>query len=804
VSTLNRKAWGDLTRHRARTLLTVFTLGLAIASLSFIALPNLMDAAMDRQVQASRLYDIAMSTRDLDLTADQLRALGRLPDVAAVDASIVYATRMTVGRRTQDVEILGLDLPDQPVDDVTLLGGRLPRSGEILADAANGKAADLTVTSGELVDGRDRAGRPAPLRVSGTGIDLAWSPGANNSSIAVFYATEGTVRSIAGISGVNYLAFRLIDNSQRAEAHAITAVRDYLTATTGQQPFTALPVTNGSGAWPGQSGFQQVISLFYTITVLAFACALFLIASTMNTLVVEQATEIAILKTLGGRRRQIASIVLRTAALLGGAGAVLGAGLGIVIAYVLTRYFASTIVDVPAGFGIWVPVVVASLVLGPVLAVAASLPGLRRALRRPVAEGLVGGAISGYGSGWLDRLVARTRLLSSAARMGVRNALRQKRRSAVAIAQVAVAVGLALSVLAVGRSITTFITQTTAEYRFSIEVDASSGAQGFNARAVAVAAATPGVSQVEQLAQSEVAYQGQDYQAFGFGARSFYAYRLSAGRWFTAADATAALPPVVLGPAAARATHARIGATLTLDTAAGPTAVRVIGIDTGQLDNGDLVYFPLTVLERLTGRPGIANTLWLRTASASHAAIDQVTTDVADRLAAGGYPVTTQEIYVEEADSAATDLTILTVIEVLGLLVVAISLMGLVGALTMSVIERTREIGVLRCLGARKRHIRRVFGAEGVALAAVGWVFGIPLGWLLSRALLVFITHDFGVTLPPEFPPLFLPIALVAVIALTLIVIRPSLRRATRVRPGTALRYQLSRSEPGRDTRPIQ
>lgn len=50
---------------------------------------------------------------------------------------------------------------------------------------------------------------------------------------------------------------------------------------------------------------------------LALLSALFLIVTTMNTLVVEQAAEIAILKTLGGRRRQIASIVLRAVALLG-------------------------------------------------------------------------------------------------------------------------------------------------------------------------------------------------------------------------------------------------------------------------------------------------------------------------------------------------------------------------------------------------------------------------------------------------------------------------------------------------------
>jgi hypothetical protein len=65
------------------------------------------------------------------------------------------------------------------------------------------------------------------------------------------------------------------------------------------------------------------------------------------------------------------------------------------------------------------------------------------ALRRPVAETLAGTATSGFGSGRLDRLVARSGLLArtgvpGGVRMGVRNALRQKRRSAATIAQVAV------------------------------------------------------------------------------------------------------------------------------------------------------------------------------------------------------------------------------------------------------------------------------------------------------------------------------------------------------------------------------
>ena len=95
MSTLNRKAWGDLTQHRARTLLAVFTLCIAIASLGFLAVPILLNAAMSRQIAASHLYDVGMATRILNLTPAQLRALGHLPGVAAVSPVLAYATKAT-------------------------------------------------------------------------------------------------------------------------------------------------------------------------------------------------------------------------------------------------------------------------------------------------------------------------------------------------------------------------------------------------------------------------------------------------------------------------------------------------------------------------------------------------------------------------------------------------------------------------------------------------------------------------------------------------------------------------------------
>ncbi len=800
MSTLNRKAWGDLTRHRARTLLAAFSLCIATATLGFVAVPSLLNATMERQVQQSHLYDVALSIRILNLTPAQLGALGRLPGITAVSADLGYVTQAKSGAGSQNVAIAGGALAAAPVDTVPLLTGRLPRAGQVLADPANGPSTDYTVPTGATMRVRAASGALVPLRVSGTGMNLAATPGANGSTTPVFYTTLATVESLRGVHGVNFLGFRLSDDTPAAQSRAIAEARAYLTAQTGADPVTGLPPTRAADQWPGKSGFGNTMALLYIITILAFVSALFLISATMNTLIAEQAGEIAIMKTLGGRRRQIGGITVRTAAMLGTAGAAAGTLLGIAVAYLVARYFAETIIDLPAGFGVAPGVVLASLLLGPALAVAASLPALRRALRRPVAETLAGtDSGGGFGAGWLDRLVARSGLLAGAGapsslRMGVRNALRQKRRSLATIAQIAVAAGLAITFLGLGQSASALIRHTVSELRFSAAVGMNSGSPPFGHQAVAIAAATPGIVSAEPVETSSVKYRGQTYVAWGLGAHPLYAYRLSAGHWFTAAETAAAahpvIPPVVLGPVLARTAHARVGQVLTMETPAGSTRVRVAGLDTGDTNGGLTIYFPRPVLERLDGGPGTADSIWLKTASTSHAAISRAAAAVGRRLTAAGYRVSTSAIYVLVADITASARAILAIVQVLGLLVVAITLMGLVSALSMAVIERTREIGILRCVGARARQIRHVFTAEAVVLVLAGWIVAVPLGWLMYQGLRVLILHYANVSLQQDLPAVIPLGTLAGLLVLTLLVIRLPLRRASRIRPGLALRYQ--------------
>ena len=73
VSALSRKVRGDLRRHPGKSLLVVGTLALAIASFAIVAVPGLLNASMQSEVRQARLFDVAVATRDLDLSSRATR-----------------------------------------------------------------------------------------------------------------------------------------------------------------------------------------------------------------------------------------------------------------------------------------------------------------------------------------------------------------------------------------------------------------------------------------------------------------------------------------------------------------------------------------------------------------------------------------------------------------------------------------------------------------------------------------------------------------------------------------------------------
>jgi putative ABC transport system permease protein len=132
---------------------------------------------------------------------------------------------------------------------------------------------------------------------------------------------------------------------------------------------------------------------------------------------------------------------------------------------------------------------------------------------------------------------------------------------------------------------------------------------------------------------------------------------------------------------------------------------------------------------------------------------------------------------------------------IFGSLALTVASLGIINTLVMAILERRREIGILKALGAADRDVRRLFFAEAGAMGLLGGILGVGIGWLIGRAL----TFGTNVYLQrQELPPIDLSSIpwwmVVGAIAFSFFVslaagMYPA-SRAARLNPVEALRYE--------------
>ena len=786
VSAAARKSVSDLTRRRGRALFAVCALAIAVASVGLFALPTLMNRAMNGEIAANKLADATLTVKPLALSAARLRALAALPNVAAFEPEVTFSTLDGAGWRT--VLVGKSSFAHQSVDAVTVTAGAAPNSGSVLSDVENAAYGRGVPGAGGTVHVRAANGNWMALSVSGQGRNLAGGQNIAQNSIVLLYATAPTVEALSGTPGYTRLAFRLRDPSAAAARRSVTTIRQYLDKVPGFTGFSDLPEIRAPRDWPGKSTFTKITNILYVVTLLALLGALVLLSSTMTTLIGEQTNEIATMKAIGARRKQIRRVYLRTAMLFGGLGAISGAVLGILLSWAVTSYLASSLFAISAPFSVDLPVVAASVALGVIGPPLAALPSVRRAARLPLAETLQAAGSAAGPEGRLDTLLRHARFLPRTAQIGLRGVARRRRRSISTALQVALAVATLLAFLSLATSTANTVNESWNSYRYDISAGSTLG-QPLPPSAEALIASTVGVARVQPQLRNGVKLGGQDGYVWAIPDSPMYSFHLVSGRLLTPADTRTRARVIVVERSIARASGIHLGQRITVLTAAGPAPFTVLGIVSDQQENGTVLYTPLSTMESVLHIPGAVNEYWIQTTSSNHRAIDRTNTRLENAFAAHGLQIATQREYVGAANDRAAYRGITTSIDVLGLLIVAISMVALINTLTMVVLERTREIGILRCIGARSRDVRRIFATEGLTVALAGWLIGIPLGFGLAHAVVALAEHVFNEHVLFTFPALNIPMALVGTLVLALLVMVIPLRRAVAFKPGDALRY---------------
>jgi putative ABC transport system permease protein len=468
---------------------------------------------------------------------------------------------------------------------------------------------------------------------------------------------------------------------------------------------------------------------------LALVVCGFLVVNLVTAMLGGQVREIGVMKSVGARQEQLTRMYLTFALALG----VLASAIAVPITIAAGREYATLKADL-LNFDVtryatpaW-PVVL-QIVVGVLLPVVAATFPVRRGTRVSVAQALrdygLDADAAPSGEPWLARagVVPRPMLLS------IRNAFRRRQRMV-----------LTLLALASGGSVFLGARNLRAFVSGSLDLLFGSQLYSFTVRAVephapdsleAIVRRVAGVSGAEAWAGARGAPVYADStlgNAFPISAppapSTLIAPRLVDGRWVVPGDRNAL---VVNRPLRDREPMLALGRAVEMEVAGRRSRWTVVGVvDAGPLPSG---FASREALLAAAGASGVSTVAVATDVTGDASQVDLIQR-VRAELETAGIAVASSQL-LEESRRVTED-HLLMVVEFLGAMgwvMVVVGGMGLASTMSLAVLERTREIGVMRAVGAKHGSILAMVQAEGLVVALLSWAIALPLSLPMSVAL---------------------------------------------------------------------
>ncbi len=521
----------------------------------------------------------------------------------------------------------------------------------------------------------------------------------------------------------------------------------------------------------------------------------FIIFNTFSITVAQRTREFGLLRTLGASRGQLLRSVVFEGALLGVGGSLIGLLGGIALAPGLDQLFKSFGADLPAsGTVLQTRTVVVSLLVGTIITLLAAVVPARRAMRVPPIAALREG-VELPRRRWLrwrprvvPALARAVGVLVSwrgiTGRLARENAMRQPGRTMVTAA--ALTVGLALvtfvAVLADGTKATIdqAVSRSFAGNLIVENAQAGGREQGIPALVAPALRKVPGVATVTPIAFTVARPTGSSENATitAVDPATFeQVYRIEWKQGSAATLRGIGLTGAVVAQGYAKSHHLKVGQTVALLT---PTerhvVVRIEGVVT---DNARLLAnltISLALARTAFGQREDAVDFLAYRPGASNAQVQPAV----DRVLAQSFPQAKSRTAAQFKQEQSEQInTLLTLIYVLLALSVIVSLFGIVNTLVLSIYERTRELGMMRAIGASRRQVRQMIRYESIITALIGGVLGLVIGVVGAVLVTTFALSGSGFV--QSIPLGTLAILLVVAALAGLLAAQMPARRAARI-----------------------
>jgi putative ABC transport system permease protein len=766
------------------------------------------------------------------MPASLVRDLATVDGAARADGSVMSVGVFVIGKDgkvigAQGAPGMGINFSDAPaghrVHGLSITSGRAPaRAGEITLDPLTAEKAGYKI--GDTVPMVTSGAQPS-LKATMVGVGKFGGGGLAGASLTTFDLKTAQQLFEGGKDVYTGIWVTAKDGVSQAE------LRDRVKAVL---PAGVEAVTGDKAADEAASAINKALSFISTFLLVFAGVSLvvgtFLIINTFSILVAQRSRELALSRALGASRRQVTRSVLFEALVIGFIGSTFGLALGFVLASGIKALFAAIGLDLSGSPLVFEPrtALVAYLVGILVTLFAAYLPGRRasriapvEALRDDVAmpessirrRAAIGTAMAALGAAGLgvglftsvpnalvyigggmllvvvgvaiaSPLLGRPvvalvgmlyrRMFGTVGRLAEQNAMRNPRRTAATASALMVGLTLVSMMAVFGQSAKASVDKTIkASFSADYVVSNAIGVP-FSPAVVDQVKKVPGVDAVARFRLASGTVGGAVTQVGGIEPIPFakaMKVKMDSGAIGALSGNT-----ILVESKLAKAKGLVVGDKVTMSIAGKEAGYPVVGIFEALPGISGWEY--LTSLGALSAAgvvPADNFAFVVRTPGADaakvRAGIDSVIADL---------PTVTLKDQSEFAaeQRAPIDQMLSLIYALLGLAVV-IAVLGIINTLALSVIERTREVGLLRAVGLSRRQLRTMVRLEAIIISLLGAVLGVGLGLVFGVALQRSQAGSGIEVLSVPFGQLFIFVALAALVGV-LAAVWPA-RRAARL-----------------------
>jgi putative ABC transport system permease protein len=736
-----KKVLGDLWGNPSRTFLVVMSIFIGVFSVGLITgTQAIVVREMNAVFRSANPANATISvTQEGGFRDDLVGTIENMDEVGIAEGRRNQSVRVrSTLNDWRDMSLVAVeDFEEIQIDQISLLQGTMPPpSHEVVMersslDELNAQVGDVLLM--ERLDGS----RQRQVRIAGV-VSAPTQPPAQFGSITG-YVTERTMDWITGSDdGFNQLLIRSAERQDDIEHNREVAEEVYDKLQRAEYDPSFPNVSDGTH--PLNTFIGAMVAILGAMSLMSVFLSAFLVTNTIAALLAQQSRQIGIMKAIGARSSQIIGLYL-----------VLVLGFGIIaflLAYPLallgTIQFSELIAEVfnliLSDTSVPASVTITQLAISLMVPVVAALYPVISGTRVTVREalGAEGGAGS-YGKSIIDRIIQKVQGLPRPVLLSLRNTFRRKGRVTLTLLTLTLGGAIFIGIFSVRNSLLlTFDDILTSLFNYDVQVSFENDHRA--EYVISEALRVPNVVEAETWRTAGVrrilpdnTESDSTITLWGVPADSTMVRpSLIEGRWLVPEDENAI---VMSAGVFDNEEDLAVGDEVVIRLQGRDTTWQIVG-EVATIGGVAWAYTTYESYGRAAREVGEASNLYVQTEPRDAATQERAALMMEEHFNRLGVTVvnTTTGAAIRQQQGVFINV-IIGVLLGMAVLIAVVGGLGLAGTMSLNVLERIREIGVMRAIGASDMKVLQVVMVEGVVLGVMSWILGALLAFPMSMLL---------------------------------------------------------------------